>query len=69
MNNRLSCNPPLNPPQSSGVFARLLAVRVLANKATNILETKEPRRFPIEFEGPARDHRHVRDRHPSRLYR
>jgi len=29
--------------------------RVLGNKGSNILEGKEPRRFPIEFAGPARD--------------
>jgi hypothetical protein len=28
---------------------------VLGVKASGILETKEPRVFPIEFEGPARD--------------
>ena len=29
--------------------------RVLGNKGMGILETKEPRKFPIEFDGPARD--------------
>jgi hypothetical protein len=29
--------------------------RVLGNKALNILETREVRRFPIEFDGPAHD--------------
>lgn len=33
----------------------LLRPRVLGNKSSGILESKEPRRFPIEFEGPARD--------------
>jgi hypothetical protein len=33
----------------------LVRPRVLGNKGLNILETKEPRIFPIEFEGPARD--------------
>jgi hypothetical protein len=28
---------------------------VLGVKSSGILETKEPRRFPIEFEGPSRD--------------
>jgi hypothetical protein len=29
--------------------------RVLGVKASGLLETKEPRKFPIEFEGPSRD--------------
>jgi hypothetical protein len=33
----------------------LVRPRVLGNKAFGYLETKEPRKFPIEFEGPARD--------------
>jgi hypothetical protein len=33
----------------------LVRPRVLGVKAQGILETKEPRMFPIEFEGPARD--------------
>lgn len=33
----------------------LVRPRVLGNKAFNYLEAKEPRKFPIEFEGPARD--------------
>jgi hypothetical protein len=33
----------------------LVRPRVLGVKSSGILETKEPRRFPIEFEGPARD--------------
>jgi Domain of Unknown Function with PDB structure (DUF3857)/Transglutaminase-like superfamily len=33
----------------------LVRPRVLGNKAFTFLETKEPRKFPIEFEGPARD--------------
>jgi len=33
----------------------LVRPRVLGNKGFSFLETKEPRKFPIEFEGPARD--------------
>ena len=33
----------------------LLRPRVMGSKSSNILETKEPRKFPIEFEGPVRD--------------
>jgi hypothetical protein len=33
----------------------LVRPRVLGSKARGILETKEPRQFPIEFEGPLRD--------------
>lgn len=33
----------------------LVRPRVLGNKGQGILETKEPRKFPVEFEGPARD--------------
>ena len=33
----------------------LVRPRVLGSKSSGILETKEPRKFPIEFEGPARD--------------
>jgi hypothetical protein len=33
----------------------LVRPRVLGIKAQGLLETKEPRRFPIEFEGPTRD--------------
>jgi hypothetical protein len=33
----------------------LVRPRVLGVKSSGILETKEPRQFPIEFEGPARD--------------
>ncbi|HTS34893.1 MAG TPA: DUF3857 and transglutaminase domain-containing protein [Candidatus Solibacter sp.] len=33
----------------------LVRPRVLGNKALGFLETKEPREFPIEFEGPTRD--------------
>jgi hypothetical protein len=29
--------------------------RVIGNKASGLLETREPRRFPIEFEEPTRD--------------
>jgi predicted transglutaminase-like cysteine proteinase len=36
----------------------LVRPRVLGNKGQGILETKEPRKFPIEFEGPARDTDH-----------
>jgi hypothetical protein len=33
----------------------LVRPRVLGNKAFNFFENKEPRRFPFEFDGPARD--------------
>jgi hypothetical protein len=33
----------------------LVRPRVLGNKAFNFFEGKEPRKFPFEFEGPARD--------------
>lgn len=33
----------------------LLRPRVLGSKARGLLETREPRRFPIEFDGPVRD--------------
>ena len=33
----------------------LVRPRVLGVKASGLLETKEPRKFPVEFEGPARD--------------
>jgi len=33
----------------------LVRPRVLGTKAWGILETKEPRKFPLEFEGPSRD--------------
>jgi transglutaminase-like putative cysteine protease len=33
----------------------LLRPRVLGVKAQGLLETKEPRKFPVEFEGPVRD--------------
>ena len=33
----------------------LVRTRVLGNKSQGILETKEPRQFAIEFDGPARD--------------
>jgi hypothetical protein len=33
----------------------LVRPRVLGSKSWGVLETKEPRRFPIEFEGPLRD--------------
>ena len=33
----------------------LLRPRVIGSKARGILETKEPRQFPIEFEGPIQD--------------
>jgi hypothetical protein len=33
----------------------LVRPRVLGTKSSGILETKEPRKFPIEFEGPSRD--------------
>ncbi len=33
----------------------LVRPRVIGSKSSGLLETKEPRKFPIEFEGPARD--------------
>jgi Domain of Unknown Function with PDB structure (DUF3857)/Transglutaminase-like superfamily len=33
----------------------LVRPRVLGSKSSGILETKEPRKFPLEFEGPVRD--------------
>jgi hypothetical protein len=33
----------------------LVRPRVIGHKATGFLETKEPRQFPVEFAGPARD--------------
>jgi len=33
----------------------LVRPRVLGNKSSGILETKEPRKFPVEFEGPEHD--------------
>ena len=33
----------------------LVRPRVVGVKSSGILETKEPRQFPVEFEGPARD--------------
>lgn len=33
----------------------LVRPRVLGSKSSGVLETKEPRRFPYEFEGPLRD--------------
>jgi transglutaminase-like putative cysteine protease len=33
----------------------LVRPRVLGNKSSGILETKDPRKFPVEFEGPSRD--------------
>ena len=33
----------------------LLRPRVLGTKSSGIMETKEPRKFPVEFDGPVRD--------------
>ena len=33
----------------------LLRPRVMGSKSSGILETKEPRKFPVEFDGPVRD--------------
>jgi hypothetical protein len=33
----------------------LMRPRVIGNKGSGFLETKEPRKFPVEFEGPASD--------------
>jgi len=43
-----------NYAQSAGNLL-LVRPRVLGIQARGILETKEPRQFPIEFEGPVRD--------------
>jgi uncharacterized protein DUF3857/transglutaminase superfamily protein len=43
-----------NYAQTAGDLV-LVRPRVLGSKARGILETKEPRQFPIEFEGPLRD--------------
>jgi hypothetical protein len=44
-------------PNYAKIAGNLLLVRprVLGNKSSGVLETKEPRRFPLEFEGPSRD--------------
>jgi hypothetical protein len=45
----------------SGNYAKLagnlllVRPRVLGSKSSGILETKEPRKFPLEFDGPSRD--------------
>lgn len=44
---------PAYAKNASGLL--LVRPRVLGSKSFGFLETKEPRRFPIEFEGPARD--------------
>ena len=33
----------------------LVRPRVIGNKGSGFLETKEPRKYPIEFEGPGKD--------------
>jgi hypothetical protein len=33
----------------------LVRPRVVGNKSSDVLETKEPRKYPVEFEGPSRD--------------
>ena len=33
----------------------LVRPRVVGNKSSDLLETKEPRKYPVEFEGPSRD--------------
>ena len=33
----------------------LVRPRFIGNKSSDLLESKEPRRFPVEFEGPSRD--------------
>jgi predicted transglutaminase-like cysteine proteinase len=40
----------------------LVRPRVLGSKSSGVLETKEPRKFPLEFEGPSRDYRQLRNR-------
>ncbi len=44
----------LNYARNAGNLV-LVRPRVLGSKSWNVLETKEPRRFPIEFDGPVRD--------------
>jgi hypothetical protein len=44
---------PAYAKNASGLL--LVRPRVLGSKSFGFLETKEPRKFPIEFEGPARD--------------
>jgi hypothetical protein len=51
----------LNYTFQSGNYAKLagnlllVRPRVLGSKSSGILETKEPRKFPLEFDGPSRD--------------
>ena len=33
----------------------LLRPRFIGNKSSDLLETKEPRKYPVEFDGPSRD--------------
>jgi len=33
----------------------LVRPRFIGNKSSDLLETKEPRKYPVEFEGPSRD--------------
>ena len=33
----------------------LVRPRVVGNKSSDVLETKEPRKYPVEFDGPSRD--------------
>jgi len=33
----------------------LIRPRVVGNQSSDVLETKEPRKYPVEFEGPSRD--------------
>lgn len=33
----------------------LVRPRVIGSKSSDLLETKEPRKFPVEFDGPSRD--------------
>jgi hypothetical protein len=33
----------------------LVRPRFIGNKSSDLLESKEPRKFPVEFEGPSRD--------------
>lgn len=33
----------------------LLRPRFIGNKSSDLLESKEPRKYPVEFDGPSRD--------------
>ena len=41
----------------------LVRPRVVGNKSSDLLETKEPRQYPVVFDGPVSGYRYVRDHH------